>query len=147
MKKLCRDTKKVEVEIINLQKRCNKTSAKAVAKAALKAPRSEYHFFLREQLEKMAGEEQRNYRCIVSRRWKEIKKDLARLSAYNDRARQMENEAEKPGDDSQHKKTVGERSAVKQPQKAPKTSEFVDTDLDDSDTEDEEEQEPGAKQP
>ena len=97
-----------EVEIINLHKRCSKTGAKAEtkrgakagsktgAKAVSKAPRSRYHLFLREQLEKMTGEDRRNYRSIVSRRWKEIKEDPARLSAYNDRARQMKNEA---GDD------------------------------------------------
>ena len=60
-----------EVEIINLHNRCNKTGAKvetkrgakaktgskAGAKAASKAPGSRYHLFLREQLEKMTGEE------------------------------------------------------------------------------------------
>ena len=97
-----------KVEIINLHKRCSKTGAKAEtkrgaeagsktgAKAVSKAPRSRYHLFPREQLEKMTGEDRRNYRSIVSRRWKEIKEDPARLSAYNDRARQMKNEA---GDD------------------------------------------------
>ena len=74
-----------KVEIINLHKRCNKTGAKAEtkrgakagsktgAKAVSKAPRSRYHLFPREQLEKMTGEDRRNYRSIVSRRWKEIK--------------------------------------------------------------------------
>ena len=147
-----------EVEIISLRKRCNKTAAKVEtkrgavtkadsktsAKAVSKAPRSRYHLCLREQLEKMTGEDRRNHRSIVLGRWKEIKEDPARLSAYNDRARQMKNEAERLGDDSQHEKTVAERPAVKQPQKAPKTPEFVDTD---SDTEDKEEQEPAVKQP
>ena len=174
-----------EVEIISLRKRCNKTAAKAEtkrgavtkadsktgAKAASKAPRSRYHLCLREQLEKMTGEDRRHHRSIVSGRWKEIKEDPARLSAYNDRARQMKNEGERLGNDSQHEKTVAERPAVKQPQKAPKTPEFVDTDSDtedeqepavkqpprapktpasvdtDSDTEDKEEQEPAVKQP
>ena len=54
----------------------------------------------------------------MSRRWNEIKEDPSRLSVYNDRARQMKNEAEKPtklGDDSsvsrteQHEKTIAER--------------------------------------
>ena len=128
-----------EMEIINLDKRCKKTkvAAKTGAKTALKAPRSRYHLFLREQLDKMTGEDRKNYRSIVSRRWKEIKKDPARLAAYNDRARQIKNEAEKPGDDSQHEKTVAERSAVRQPKKAPVTPKFVDTDLDDSDDEQE----------
>ena len=101
-----------EVEIINLHKRCNKTGAKVEtkrgakakaglktgAKAASKIPRSKYHLFLREQLEKMTGEERRDYRSIVSKRWKEIKEDPARLSEYNDRAGQMKNEPEKPFD-------------------------------------------------
>ena len=100
----------------------------------------------------MTGEDGKNYRGIVSKRWKEIKEDPAKLSAYNDSTRQMKNEAEKPtklGDDSsvssteQCEKMVA-RSAVKkslqrQPQKAPKTPEFVDTDSDDSGTENEEE--------
>ena len=103
-----------EIEIINLQKRSSKTkaAAKTGAKAVPKAPKRRYHLFLREQLDKMTGEDRQKYRSIVSRRWQEIKEDPARLSAYNDRARQMKNEAEKPGDDS----------------KAPKTPEFVDTD-------------------
>ena len=56
----------------------------------------------------------------MSRRWKEIKGDPARLSEYNDRARQMKNEAEKPakaGDDlsvgSLKQQTVTERPVVK----------------------------------
>ena len=79
-----------EVEIINLHKRCNSTGAKAEikrgakakvgsktgAKAASKAPRTGYHLFLKEQLEKMTGEDRRNYHSIVSRKWKEIKEDL-----------------------------------------------------------------------
>ena len=65
----------------------------------------------------------------MSRRWKEIKEDPVRLSACNDKAWQMKNEAENMGDDSSvHEKTLAERSAVKQPQKTPKTAEFVDTD-------------------
>ena len=64
----------------------------------------------------------------MSRSWKEIKEDPARLSAYNDRARQMKNEAEKPtklGDNysvssvEQHEKMVTERSAVKKIQRPP----------------------------
>ena len=55
----------------------------------------------------------------------------------------MKNEAEKPGDDSQHEEMVPMRSAVKQPKKAPKTSEFVDTDSDESDNE----QGPAVEQP
>ena len=90
----------------------------------------------------MTGKDRRNYRSIVSRRWKEIKGDPARLSTYNDRSRQIKNEAEKPGNDSQHGKTVAERSTVKQSKKAPKPPELVDTD---SDTEDE--QETAVKQP
>ena len=75
-----------EVEIINLHKRCNKTGAKAEtkrgakakaktdskaeskrgAKAGVKAPRRRYHLFLREQLEKMTGEDRKNYSFIQS---------------------------------------------------------------------------------
>ena len=60
----------------------------------------------------------------------------------------MKNDAEKPtklGDDfsvsrmEQHEKKMAERATVKkiqnQPQKAPKSPEFVDTDSDDSDDE------------
>ena len=83
-----------EMEIINLHKRCNKADIKAVPKTAPKTPKSGYHLFLRERLDEMTGEDRKNYRSIVSRRWKEIKEDPARLSAYNDRARQMKNEAE-----------------------------------------------------
>ena len=62
----------------------------------------------------------------MSRRWNEIKEDPSRLSVYNDRARQMKNEAEKPtklGDDSsvsrteQHEKTIAERATVKKKKK------------------------------
>ena len=91
----------------------------------------------------MTEEDRKKYRIIVSRKWKEIREDPARLSVYNDRPRQMKNEAGKTtklGDDSlvsrtkQHEKTMAERSAAKQPHKAPKTQEFVNTDLDDSRT-------------
>ena len=98
-----------EVEIINIRKRFNKTGVKAETKrgvktvanaasktdtkTASKAPRSEYHLFLKEQLEKMTREDQKNYCSIVSRRWKDIKEDPTRLSAYNERARQMKNKA------------------------------------------------------
>ena len=125
-----------EMEIINLHRRCNKTDIKAVTKTAPKASKSKYHLFLREQLDEMTGEDRKNYRSIVSRRWKEIKEDPARLSAYNDRARQMKNEAEELGDDSQNEKTVVDRPVVRLPQKAPESPEFVDAD---SDTEDEQE--------
>ena len=125
------------MEIISLHKRCNKTDIKAVAKTAPKAPKSRYHLFLREQLDEMTGEDRKNYRSIVSRRWKEIKEDPARLSAYNDRARQIKNKAKEPGDDSQNEKTVVDRPAVRLPQEAPKIPKFVDTNLDDSDDEQE----------
>ena len=109
--------------IINLHRRCNKT--KLVAMTAPKAPESGYHLFLREQLDAMTGEDRKNYWSILSRRWTEIKKDPARLSEYNDRAREMQNEAE---DDSQNEKT----STTKHLKKVPKTPEFVDTDSDDT---------------
>ena len=50
----------------------------------------------------MTGEDGKNYRNIVSKRWKEIK-DPAKLSACNDSTRQVKKEADKPaklGDDS-----------------------------------------------
>ena len=81
-----------EIKIINLHKKGNKTDTKAVTKTALKYPKSGYHLLLREQLNEMTGEDGKNYRSIVSRRWKEIKKDPERLSAYNDRAKHMKNE-------------------------------------------------------
>ena len=132
-----------EMEIINLHRRCNKTDIKAVTKTAPKAPKSKYHLFLREQLDEMTGEDRKNYRSIVSRRWKEIKEDPARLSEYNDRARQVQNEAEEPGDDSQNEKTMVDRPIAKHLKKVPKTPKFVDTDLDGID----DEQEPAVKQP
>ena len=72
----------------------------------------------------------------------------------------MQNEAEESGNDSQNEKTMvlekvpktpgfvndtdnEQGPTVKQPKKAPKTPEFVDTDSDDSD----DEQEPTAKHP
>ena len=72
-----------EVEIINIHKRCNKTGRRTAAEAIAKTTRSGYHLFLRQQLDKITGEDQKNYRSIVSRRWKEIKEDPAKLSAYN----------------------------------------------------------------
>ena len=64
----------------------------------------------------------------MSRRWKEIKEDPARLSAYNDRARQMKNQTKKSGDDSSiHGKSVAGSSTVKQPKKGPKIPGPVDT--------------------
>ena len=111
-----------EMEIINLHERFNKTDTKAAAKtgekAASKAPRGGYHLFLREQLDKITGEDRKNYRSIVSRRWKEIKEDPARLSVYNDRARQMKNEA----DNSQHEKNSGREVYSKTAPKSNKNS-------------------------
>ena len=99
----------------------------------------------------MTEEDRKNYRSFVSRRWKKIKEDPARLFAYNNTARQMKNEVEKPakaGDDlsvgSMEQQTVTERPVVKraqkQPQKVPKSPEFVETESDDSDNNDEEEE-------
>ena len=124
-----------EVEIINLYKRSNKTEAKAEtkrgakagsktgAKAASKAPRSRYHLFLKEQLEKMTEEDQKNFRSIVSGRWKKIKEDPVRLFTYNNRARQMRDEAEKPTKSEDDlsvvimvQQTVTESSVVKRKQ-------------------------------
>ena len=126
-----------KMEIINLHKKCNKTDTKAVTKTARKVPKSRYHLFLREQLDEMTGEDRKNYQSIVSRRWKEVKEDPARLSAYNDRARQVKNEVEELADESQNEKMVVDRPAVRLLQKAPKIPKFVDTDLDGSDDEQE----------
>ena len=61
-----------EMKIINLYKRCNKTkAAKAAAKAAQKSPKSGYHLFLREQLDRITDEDRKKYRSIVSKRWEE----------------------------------------------------------------------------
>ena len=51
-----------EMEVINLYKRCNKTkvAAKTGAKTPATAPRSRYHLFLREQLDEMTEEDQKN---------------------------------------------------------------------------------------
>ena len=129
------------MKIINLHKKCNKT--KAVAKTASEVPKSEHHLFLREQFDEITGEDRKDYRSIVSRRWKDIKEDPARLSEYNDRAGQMQNEAEESGDDSQNEKMMADRPTAKHLKKVPKTPEFVDTDSDDTNNE----QGPAAKQP
>ena len=144
------DDHKDEVEIINLRKRYNKTGAKAEtkrdakakadsktgAKAASKAPRSRYDLFLREQLEKVTGEDRKYFRSIVSERWKKIKEDPVRLFIYNNRARQMRDEAEKPtksGDDLSvgsmvpHEETVTESSMVKRKQREPPKSTKIST--------------------
>ena len=71
----------------------------------------------------------KKYCSIVSGRWKKIKEDPAKLIAYKNRAKQMKDEAEKPTEVCM----VTER-----PKKAPKSSEFVDTDPDDTDDEEEE---------
>ena len=71
----------------------------------------------------------------MSRRWKEIKEDPARLSEHNDRARQMQNEAEESGDNSQNEKTMIHRPTAKHLEKVPKTPEFVDIDSDDTNDE------------
>ena len=138
-----------EVEIINLHKMCNKTETKKDAKAnaktgskveskkgakagantASKDPRSRYHLFLREQLEKMAGEDRKNYRSIVSRMWKKIKEDPAKLFTYNNRVRQMMDEAEKPAKvrydlsvGSMEQQAVTERPIIKKTQRQPPKS-------------------------
>ena len=85
----------------------------------------------------MIGEDRKNYRGNMSRKWKIIKEDPERLSAYNDRARQMKNEAEEPGDDSQNEKMVVDRLGVKNSKKALKSPEFVNTGPDDTDYEQE----------
>ena len=145
-----------KVEIISLHKRCNKTGIKAGAKKTgakktdvktnTKAPRNGYHLFLREQLDEMTLEARKNYHSIVSRRWKEIKEDPARLSTNNDRDRRIRD------DDPlvQHEEVVTGRSAVKgiqrQPKKAPKTPELVESDdSDDEESDDADDGEPMVK--
>ena len=149
------------MEIISIHKRFNKTETKRGAKAkartrskteskrgantASKAPRTGYHLFLREQFEKMTGEDRKNYRSIVLRMWKKIKGDPARLFTYNITARKMRDEAEKPAKvGSMEQQAVTERSVVKmiqrQPRKTPKSPEFVETESDDSDNNNEEEE-------
>ena len=47
---------------------------------------------------------------------REIKEDPVRLSEYSGRAKQMRNDAEELGNDSQNEKVVVDRPTVKQPQ-------------------------------
>ena len=65
-----------EMEIINLQKRFNKTDTKAVAKTAPKTPKGGYHLFLREQLDKMTGEDRKIIRSLCQEGGKGSKKIL-----------------------------------------------------------------------
>ena len=109
----------------------NATRQRQLQRHHKKDPKSRYHLFLREQPDVMTGKDRKNYRSIVPRRWKEIKEDPTRLSEYNDRTRQMQNEAE----ELQNEKTMVDRPTAKNPKKAPKTPEFVDTDSDDTDNE------------
>ena len=94
----------------------------------------------------MTGDDRKNYRSIVSGRWEKIKEDPARLFSYNNRSRQMRDEAEKPTkseDDPSvgimHEETVTETPVVKRtqrkPKKAPKSPEFAEMESDDSDNE------------
>ena len=64
----------------------------------------------------MTGEDRKNYGSIVSRKWKEINEDPARLSAYKNTGRQMRDSNPLV----QHEKTVTERTAVKRIQRHPK---------------------------
>ena len=107
----------------------SKKGAKAGANTASKDPRSRYHLFLREQLEKMAGGDRKNYRSIVSRMWKKIKEDPAKLFTYNNRARQMMDEAEKPAKvrydlsvGNMEQQAVTERPIIKKTQRQPPKS-------------------------
>ena len=74
----------------------------------------------------MTGEDRKNYRSIVSRMWKKIKEDPARLFTYNIRARQMRDETEKPAkvrDDfsvgSMEQQAVTERPMIKETERQP----------------------------
>ena len=62
------------MEIIRIHIRGNRTGVKAAAKTSAKktgtktdakAPRSGYHLFLREKLDEMTREDQKNHRSIV----------------------------------------------------------------------------------
>ena len=71
----------------------------------------------------MTEEDQKNFRSTVSGRWKKIKKDPVRLFTYNNRARQMRDEAEKPTKSEDDlsvvimvQQTVTESSVVKRKQ-------------------------------
>lgn len=103
----------------------------------------------------MTERDQRNYRSIISRRWKEIKEDPKRLVVYNSKAKHLRNKAAKVkltefGDDQhnlpvgnmvQHEENVTEKCVVRRIQtqlkKAPKSQEFVDTEPEDSERNDE----------
>ena len=84
-----------EEEIISLHKRCNKRGVKADTKGSpkvgekpgAKAPRKEYHLFLREQHGMITKGDRKNYQNIISGRWKKIKEGPARLIIYNIRAK------------------------------------------------------------
>ena len=87
------------MEIISLHKRCNKTGKKTATKASTKtgakAPRSASHLFLKEQFDKMTREDQKNCGSIISGMWENIKEDPAKLISYNNKARQMSDEAKR----------------------------------------------------
>ena len=67
-----------ELEIIRLLKKCTQTGAKAGTKTSKKAVakvlRMGYYLFLREQLGRTTGEDQKNYCNTVTGRWKRIQK-------------------------------------------------------------------------
>ena len=116
--------------------------AKVGVKAIEKATRSKYLLFLREQLGKMTGKHQKSYFSIVSRKWKKIKEDPARLISYSNRAKKMKGVVGKPaklGDGRSVSYMLMERTAVKntqrQPKTAPKFSKFVNIDPEYSDNE------------
>ena len=79
----------------------------------------------------MTWENRKNYKSIVSGKWKKIKEDPARLFAYNNRVRQNGDESEKPtksGDDPfvgsmvQDEETMAKRSVVIRIQRKPPKS-------------------------
>ena len=151
MKRHCKDIKKImrmKWKLLTFTK--SVTRQRQLQIQPQKPHKRGYHLFLREQVDEITGEDRKNYRSIVSRRWKEIKEDPAKLSEYNDRVRQIQN------DDSLNEKmptvkhlkrvtktpkfvdtdTDAEQgSTAKHLKKVPKTPEFVDTDSDDSNNE------------
>ena len=75
----------------NIKKDFTRIGAKEGARASMK----QCHLFLMDQFDKMTEEDGKNYRRFVSRRWKEIKKDLKRLVEYNNRTKKLRDETVK----------------------------------------------------
>lgn len=97
LKKIFDNTKednRGKVKMISLHEIFNKARAKTDSKAGLRAPKSCYHLFLKEQFDNMTREDKKNYRGFVSKRWNEIKRNPEKLIEYNKREKQMTDEPE-----------------------------------------------------